>query len=199
MKLMLADKPSFKEKVKRLGLILTAPAWLGPAAIWKTFWGNMPQAEKNRQAINMDVVKSDLNALAQRNLFTKMNFENADFLMEKLPLVIADTNRALARVKPGDLADQRSKARYLKSQNQILEEVYAWSLANMPPDPEIAKLTKPISKDPKFKGQPGEKETFPDANKSTDVAMDKKWFENPAILISAGLAAFFLLPKLLKR
>jgi hypothetical protein len=198
MKLQLADKPSFKDKVKRLGLILTSPAWIGPATAWKTIWSNMPQAEKNRQALNMNIVKADLNRLAARDLFAKMNFENADFLMEKLPLVIQDTQMALARVKPGDLGDQRSKARYLKSQNQILEEIYAWSTANLPPDPETTKLPAPIKKDPKLKTQPGETETFPDADKSTDAAA-KKWYEQPAYLVGAAVVAVLVLPKLLKR
>jgi hypothetical protein len=193
MKLMLADKPGFKDKVKRLGLIMTSPAWIGPATAWKILWSNMPQAEKNRQAINMSVVKQDLNNLAGRDLFTKMSFENADFLIEKLPLVIQDTNNALARVKPGDLGEQRSKARYLKSQNQILEEVYAWSLANMPPDSSLLKLPDPPATS--LPGQPGESETFPGA----DQATAKKWYQNPTYLIAAGAAAFFLLPKLLKR
>jgi hypothetical protein len=193
MKLMLADKPGFKDKVKRLGLILTAPAWMGPVTAWKIFWSNMPAAEKARQADNMFVVKQDLNNLAARDLFSKMNFENADFIIEKLPLVIQDTNRKFAQTSPSNLGEKRVLARYLKSQNQILEEVYAWSLANMPPDPELTKIPQPPAT--ALPKQPGESETFPGA----DQATAKKWYQNPTYLIAAGAAAFFLLPKLLKR
>jgi hypothetical protein len=193
MKLMLADKPGFPDKVKQLGLILTSSAWIGPVTAWKIFWANMPAAEKARQADNMFVVKQDLNNLAARDLFSKMNFENADFIIEKLPLVINDTNRKFAQTSPSNLGEKRVLARYLKSQNQILEEVYAWSLANMPPDPELTKIPQPPAT--ALPKQPGESETFPGA----DQATAKKWYQNPTYLIAAGAAAFFFLPKLLKR
>jgi hypothetical protein len=166
---------------------------MGPVTAWKIFWSNMPAAEKARQADNMFVVKQDLNNLAARDLFSKMNFENADFIIEKLPLVIQDTNRKFAQTSPSNLGEKRVLARYLKSQNQILEEVYAWSLANMPPDPELTKIPQPPAT--ALPKQPGESETFPGA----DQATAKKWYQNPTYLIAAGAAAFFLLPKLLKR
>jgi hypothetical protein len=198
MKLQLADKPSFKDKVKRLGLALVSTPWRNAKFAWSTFWSNMPAAEKARQADNMFVVKQDLNNLAARNLFAQMNFENADFLIEKLPLVIEDTNKKFAQTPAGNLGQKRVLARYLKSQNQILEEIYAWSTANLPPDPGTTKLPDPIAKDPKLKTQPGERETFPDADKSTDE-VTKKWYEQPAYLVGAAVVAVLVLPKLLKR
>lgn len=193
MKLMLADKPGFREVVRKTAVFFTRPFYTGPKLAWTTFWANMPAAEKARQADNMFVVKQDLNNLANRNLFGQMNFENAEFLMEKLPLIIQDTNQKLARTTPSNIGEKRVLTRYAKSQNQILEEVYAWSTANMPPDPGASKLMPPPGTS--LPVQPGETETFPGADKATA----KKWFQNPAILIGAGLAAVFLLPKLLNR
>jgi len=190
MILQLAEKPGFKARLLQVGKFITAPIWLGPKTAWITFWDNMPAAEKNRQAENLLIVKGDLNKLAGRNLFGTMNFENADFLLNTLPSVIQDTNKKFFSTPADKIGEKRVLSRYLKSQNQILDEVYAWGIANTPKDETTATPPPPSNVQPGDKTEP----TFPGS-----PGLPKPWFKNPIILIGGAAVALFLLPKLLKR
>jgi hypothetical protein len=190
MKLQLADKPGFTARLLQVGKIISAPYWLASKTAWITFWNNMPAAEKARQTSNLFTVKQDLNQLAGRDLFNKMDFDKADFLLEKLPLVIEDTNRKFAATAAHKLGDKRVLSRYLKSQNQILDEVYAWGVRNAPPDGNTTALPPPPDTQPNDPSQPA----FPGS-----PGISKPWYKNPVYLLAAGAAAFFVLPKLYKR
>lgn len=192
MKLMLAEKKTFGQTLKRVGLAITAPLWLQPKALWVLYWNNIPAAEKDRYAATLAEVKNSLNQSAGRNLFLTMNFENAEYLLNNLPSLIQEANNKFALTPTSKVGEKRVITRYLKAFNQILDEVYIWGVQNTPPDlqsqlvpPSTIKDTQP----PALVTQP----SFPTAPTL------QPWYKNPIYIIGGAAAAFFLLPKLLKR
>ena len=126
------------------------------------------------------------------DLFSQMDFDRAEWILNNLPGIIQDANRKLAQTKTSDLGERRVLARYLKSFNQILDETYAWGIAVTPPDPGTAGTIPPANQLPQPKD---DKKTpaFPDS-----PGIEKPWYQNPIYLIGGGLLAFFVL-KSIKR
>lgn len=191
MILQLADKPGFKARLIQVGKFITSPIWIGPKLAWITIWNNLPRAEKDRQAANLVEVKNSLNQNAGFNLFSKMDFESAEWILNNLPGIIQDANNKLAQTKTSNVGERRVLARYLKSFNQILDETYSWGIANTPPDgtstttPPASALPQPTDPNPApaFPGSPG---------------VSKPWHQNPIVLIGGGLLAFLIINKMRK-
>lgn len=192
MILQLADKPGFKARLIQVGKFITSPAWIGAKTAWIAIWNNLPRAEKDRQAANLVEVKNSLNQNAGINLFSQMDFEKADWILNNLPGIITDANNKLAITKTSNLGERRVLARYLKSFNQILDETYAWGIAATPPDPSTAGTPPPANKLPQPKDD-NKQPAFPGS-----PGIQKPFFENPIVLIGGGLLAFFIINKMRK-
>ena len=192
MRLMLAEKKSFKQVVKKTALIMTAPIWLFPKTVWINVWNNTPAAEKNRFAATLQEIKNSLSTAAGRNLFIAMNSENATYLLENLPALIYEANAKLAQTPTTRVGERRVISRYLKAFNQVIDEVYSWAAANVPPDGTPVIVTPPALdiQPPDVNDTP----SFPNA--AIEV---KPWYKNPLYIGVAAVAAFLILPKLMKR
>jgi len=192
MRLMLAEKKSFKEVVKRTAEIMSVQLWLVPKTYWINIWKNTPAAEKQRFAGTLQEIKNSLSTAAGRNLFVAMTGENATYLLENLPALIYEANAKLAQTPTDKQGERRVIARYLKAFNQVIDEAYSWGAANVPPDGTPAIVTPPALdiQPPKFNDNP----SFPNA--AIEV---KPWYKNPLYIGVAAVAAFFILPKLMKR
>lgn len=138
---------------------------------------NMPKAEQNRFVATLNEVKISL------GIATGMTQERALYVMENVPWLISQANQKMQGASTGE---KRVQSRYIKAFEQILNETMDWyskaypAVLPAPPPPVTPSVPAPPV-------VPGTEPTATD------------FFKKNAPFIIGGIAALFLLPKLLKK